>query len=242
MQTAMNNEENPQPRKLLRPANKLHQRRWLEQANQVSLELSGNQVQQSADPHGQVLRHMRQSQHRPPSEVATLACISLGQLYELETGGQRLFYSEALRQQAARRVAQLLGTDWDAIVAGKVTPVHPVPISAVAPAPKAQIISLHASVPVITHDSQRPHSLKSEDSPASLPPSGVALLAMPTADQAQENGPAPTEFLASPQEPVKQPAGTSGSLSRTLIVVTLCMVGLAMAYKAGYLEGLVPPL
>lgn len=92
---------------------RLLQRRSLQEANEVSLQLSGNHLHDSSDPRGQRLRALRQAQGLNPSEVATEACISLGQLYELETGGERLFYSPTLRQQAGRRVAQLLGVDWD---------------------------------------------------------------------------------------------------------------------------------
>ena len=103
------------PRRLAAGKPQLHQRRSLEQANQVSLQIAGNQVAQSADPQGQHLRQIRKAQGLDPSRVATEACISLGQLYELETGGRRLFYSETLRQQAGRRVALMLGCDWEAL-------------------------------------------------------------------------------------------------------------------------------
>jgi hypothetical protein len=39
--------------------------------------------------------------------------MSLSQLYELEDGGNSRFYSDSLRRQAGRRVARLLGADWD---------------------------------------------------------------------------------------------------------------------------------
>ena len=99
----------------------LHQRRSLQDANEVSLNLSGNQLDPSQDPRGQRLRQIRKAQGLDPSSVATQACISLGQLYELETGGERLFYSTTLRDQAGRRVAQLLGEDWDALAEANTT-------------------------------------------------------------------------------------------------------------------------
>lgn len=109
----MNLPEDTRPQRPASASTRLHQRRSLQEANEFSLQLSGNQLQHSSDPQGQRLRTIRKAQGLNPSEVATQACISLGQLYELETGGDRLFYSATLRQQAGRRVAQLLGTDWD---------------------------------------------------------------------------------------------------------------------------------
>jgi hypothetical protein len=241
MQTAMNNDQPPPPRKLLRPANKLHQRRWLEQANQVSLELSGNQVQQSADPHGQVLRQLRQYQQRSPSEIATLACISLGQLYELETGGQRLFYSQALRQQASRRVAQLLGSDWDDIVAGKVTPLQLVRTLPEQAAPTAQVISLQTALPVSTLPSERAQAARSDHVSTPLPPSGVALLATPTADQAQASidardiEPKITQEDKSQEQPRTR---SSGGFTPWVVALMLCAAMLVVAYQSGHLEAL----
>lgn len=137
----------PVDNRLLKPpagGPRLHQRRSLQEANEVSLQLSGNQLHVSSDPRGRRLRALRQAQGLNPSEVATEACISLGQLYELETGGERLFYSTTLRQQAGRRVAQLLGADWDRLgdddrtrneadsapAAARLGPAHAVPIQA----------------------------------------------------------------------------------------------------------------
>ena len=130
------------PRRLPAGKPQLHQRRSLEQANQVSLQFSGNQVDQSPDPQGQQLRLIRKAQGLDPSRVATEACISLGQLYELETGGRRLFYSETLRQQAGRRVALMLGCDWDAL--GPTTSTCPTgATSASAPDRAAAAVSIN---------------------------------------------------------------------------------------------------
>lgn len=140
----MSKPEDSGSRGLLRSSSRLHQKRSLQEANAVSLQLSGNQLHQSTDPHGQVLRQLRQAMRLDPSSVATQACISLGQLYELETGGRRLFYSETLRHQAARRVARLLDSDWDAIVAGQVG-VGPSAVTAAASAmTRGKVIPLHA--------------------------------------------------------------------------------------------------
>lgn len=67
----------------------------------------------SQDVRGQTLRLLRMQQDLDPVELATRACISLRQLYQLESGEYSLFYSEGLRNQAGRRVARMLGVDWD---------------------------------------------------------------------------------------------------------------------------------
>ena len=83
----------------------------------------------SLDKRGQALRLLRLQQQVDPAELATQACISLRQLFQLETGATSLFYSDSLRNQAGRRVAGLLGTDWDQLStshAGPATSIEPV--------------------------------------------------------------------------------------------------------------------
>lgn len=82
-------------------------------ANRSSLSHMGQGNENSNDPKGRLLRQLRVSQNFDPAELATQACISLAQLYELELGLSERFYSPSLREQAARRVAQLLHADWD---------------------------------------------------------------------------------------------------------------------------------
>lgn len=65
------------------------------------------------DVRGLRLRSLRMENGCDPAALATRACISLRQLYQLESGGHSLFYSRALRDQAGRRVAVLLGAYWD---------------------------------------------------------------------------------------------------------------------------------
>lgn len=55
----------------------LYQRRSLQEANLLSLNLSGNQLDPSKDPRGQLVRQFRKAQRLDPSAVATEACISL---------------------------------------------------------------------------------------------------------------------------------------------------------------------
>jgi transcriptional regulator with XRE-family HTH domain len=85
--------------------------------NQSRLATLGDACAPSSDPCGQELRTLRMRQQWDPSALATRSCLSLAQLYELEMGGSSLFYSASLRLQAAKKVAALLGTNWDTILA-----------------------------------------------------------------------------------------------------------------------------
>jgi hypothetical protein len=87
--------------------------RTLHTANKIALHHLGLPVNTSGDPKGRVLRQLRVQLGIDPSLLATQACMSLSQLYQLEDGGTSRFYSESLRRQAGRRVAALLGADWD---------------------------------------------------------------------------------------------------------------------------------
>lgn len=89
--------------------------RTLQNANKEALHLLGHPIETPGDPKGRVLRMLRLQSGIDPSILATQACMSLSQLYELEDGGKSRFYSDSLRRQAGRRVARLLGTDWDRI-------------------------------------------------------------------------------------------------------------------------------
>eukprot|EP01034_Spumella_vulgaris_P024249 gene24249-30568_t len=101
----------PLSRTLARPG---HNKNLL-QANRDAVTLLGLGNDPTFDMKGQVLRQLRLTQNLDPAVLATEACISVAQLYEIEKGVDSLFYSDNLRQQAARRVAQLLGIDWDHI-------------------------------------------------------------------------------------------------------------------------------
>ena len=89
--------------------------RTLQNANKEALHLLGQPIDTPGDPKGRVLRMLRLQIGIDPSLLATQACMSLSQLYELEEGGNSRFYSDSLRRQAGRRVARLLGADWDRI-------------------------------------------------------------------------------------------------------------------------------
>ena len=126
------------------------QSRTLSQANQEALLLLGNVMQPSVDPHGQCLRQARQVQQRDPADLSTQACISLAQLYNIESGCSDLFYTPELAVQAKKRVARLLGKDWETIASGpgctaanntvtKITPVALVVPSSATSAPADDI-------------------------------------------------------------------------------------------------------
>ncbi len=84
-------------------------------ANRASLAHLGPGSETTTDPKGRVLRQLRLNASLDPSELATRACISLAQLYEIEKGLSTCFYSASLREQAAKRVARLLSTDWESL-------------------------------------------------------------------------------------------------------------------------------
>lgn len=92
--------------------------RTLLNANRQAMHQLGTPMDATVDPKGRILREWRLQLGIDPSLLATQACMSLSQLYELEDGGHSRFYSDSLRRQAARRVARLLGLDWDRIEAG----------------------------------------------------------------------------------------------------------------------------
>lgn len=88
-------------------------RKSLMSSNRIALEHLGHGCTPSSDPQGNALRQLRLDKGIDPSLLATQACISLAQLYEIETGQGELFYSAMLREQTARRIARLLNTEWN---------------------------------------------------------------------------------------------------------------------------------
>jgi transcriptional regulator with XRE-family HTH domain len=97
-----------------------HIQRQLLLANKNMEKFIGQQSTESDDPSGSVLRQLRTQQGLEAFVVASRACITIWQLYELETGKDSLFYTPSLRHKAAQRVATILGSDWDTILAGHV--------------------------------------------------------------------------------------------------------------------------
>ena len=98
-----------------------HIQRHLLLANKNMEKFIGQQPTDSDDPGGSVLRQLRIQQGLAAFVVASRACITVWQLYELETGKDSLFYTPGLRRKAAQRVATILGSDWDNILAGRVS-------------------------------------------------------------------------------------------------------------------------
>jgi transcriptional regulator with XRE-family HTH domain len=210
-----------QPRRVAPGRAQLHQRRSLQAANEVSLQLSGNQVGLSQDPQGQRLRQIRKAQGLDPARVATEACISLGQLYELETGGRRLFYSDTLRQQAGRRVATILGSDWDAL---------------------ACEAGICASAPSIPTSAEVPQGFEPVNGPASE--RGTATAQPSSGDQAQvspttaEAGSSPPAHSPEPQTSVH----TAERVLRGLVWILMVLVLVLAAARMGWVPGLHLPL
>ena len=99
--------------------------RTLQSANKEALSQLGLPSDTPGDAKGRVLRQLRLQMGIDPSLLATQACMSLSQLYELEDGGNSRFYSESLRRQAGRRVARLLGADWDRMEQEERAIAHP---------------------------------------------------------------------------------------------------------------------
>lgn len=94
--------------------------RNLLQANKKSDTFIGHQNLVTDDPFGGILRQLRIHRGIEAFDLATNTCISVWQLYELETGKDTLFYTPGLRNKAAQRVAEYLGSDWSDILQGLV--------------------------------------------------------------------------------------------------------------------------
>jgi hypothetical protein len=87
--------------------------KYLLHANRLALNHLGHGTSSSLDEKGAVLRRIRLDRGIDPALLATEACISLAQLYAIETGEEGQFYSPLLREQTARRVAHLLQAEWN---------------------------------------------------------------------------------------------------------------------------------
>ncbi len=98
---------------LLSPPRRLPSKGALMAANIQALARLAPPAHTGQDARGQALRLLRLQQARDPAVLATQACISLKQLYQLESGENSHFYNPGLRNQAGRRVAALLGANWD---------------------------------------------------------------------------------------------------------------------------------
>ena len=117
---------------VLKQVKSLHIKRHLLQANKNLETFIGDQNSDTNDPFGRVLRRLRIHKGLEASVVASKACITVWQLYELETGEDTLFYTPGLRLKASQRVAEFLGTNWSEILLGRV-------IVRAVPTPTAQL-------------------------------------------------------------------------------------------------------
>jgi hypothetical protein len=108
--------------RVLKQVKSLYMKRHLLKENKSSQAFIGHQSTETDDPFGSVLRKLRFQQGLDAAVVASNACISIWQLYELETGKEGLFYTPGLRRRAAERVAAFLKSDWNEICEGRVTP------------------------------------------------------------------------------------------------------------------------
>jgi transcriptional regulator with XRE-family HTH domain len=118
--------------KVLKQVKSLHIKRHLLQANKNLEKFIGDQNSDTNDRFGRVLRRLRVHHGVEASVLASKACITVWQLYELETGKDTLFYTPGLRYKAAQRVAEFLGTDWSDILEGRV-------LTRAIPAPTVQL-------------------------------------------------------------------------------------------------------
>lgn len=65
---------------------------------------------------GELLREWRLAQQMDQSDLARRVSLSAGQIQQLESGGVSLFYSEAIRCNAARKVATALGQEPESVI------------------------------------------------------------------------------------------------------------------------------
>lgn len=136
--------------------------RTLQSANKEALDTLGQPEISVLDPKGRVLRQLRVQAGIDPSELATQACMSLSQLYELENGENSRFYSDSLRRQAGRRVARLLGADWDTLELQELSTASV--RSSVVPLQRPSAPSTHAAVLSVEHEEHLPKNVVSPPS------------------------------------------------------------------------------
>jgi len=151
----------PGQSRVLKSVRVWHIQRQLLLANKNMEKLIDQRPTDSDDPSGSVLRQLRTQQGLEAFVVASRACITTWQLYELETGKDSLFYTPGLRHKAAQRVASILGSDWDTILAG------------------------HAATKAIPGTAARLHLLKPPAAPSLFEPSPPAPVAGTPQDSVQ---------------------------------------------------------
>ncbi len=208
--------------------------RTLQHANREALRQLGCSVEATSDAKGRVLRQLRLQLGLDPSVLATQACMSLSQLYELEDGGHSRFYSASLRRQAGRRVAQLLGANWDQIGQDDLsTPpgnsnVVPLQRPAAAPASMTPNTAPVAEAPRQGWPAPEPvatvHAKASPEAPASHDEQAVPMgLATPALETLLAD--TPKTSLAEPAEPAPAKSSMGSTFVVFLVVVVMGAAG-----------------
>lgn len=211
--------------------------RTLQNANKEALHLLGQALDTPGDPKGRVLRQLRLQMGIDPSILATQACMSLSQLYELEEGGISLFYSDSLRRQAGRRVAHLLGADWDSLALEERDKPHPT-TSNVVPLQRPGTVSAAAAIAPIAEQvkAQAPQEPSAfitmlADEPRQAPaPHAEQAVPMGLTTPASETllvEPAALPHITTAPQTQQKSSGLGGVLMTLLFI---CALGAAGAY------------
>jgi transcriptional regulator with XRE-family HTH domain len=211
------------------------QTRTLQNANKSALEQLGHAMETAVDPKGRQLRELRLKLGIDPSLLATQACMSLSQLYELENGGHSLFYSDSLRRQAGRRVARLLGTDWDAMgddqdrsVKGTSNVVHlqRTVLQAVTHKPNLQLTMPPSPRPI----GEPLATMVTPKSPDESSDKGDAPVGLSLASPAQETLLVQAQSPYTPSEKMAEKPSSGWISVLTLLVVAVMGAGCAYAF------------
>lgn len=167
---------------------------------------------QNQDVRGQTLRLLRMQQNWDPASLATQACISLRQLYQLEGGETSLFYSKSLRNQAGRRVATILGARWDELEqppAPAIPDKHIKLVSTTAPQTPTVTPLVESSSPATaTAAAPTMESPSPVEMPMGLDKPAVDTLVVPTPVMAQISRPEPMPTAPPPSSRKLHPLWT----------------------------------
>ena len=158
------------------------------------------------DVRGQTLRLLRMQQNWDAAVLATQACISLRQLYQLENGETTLFYSPSLRNQAGRRVTALLGAKWDELgqapAPAPAAAVQDKALKLVQPQPAAVEMAPASAPAPVSFQTQAPAEVQTpvqtERMPVGLDKPAVDTVVEPPAVTAKLNAPESELAAAAP--------------------------------------------
>lgn len=182
----------------------------------------------SEDPKGRLIRNLRLHLELDPAELATQACISVAQLYEIEQGLSTRFYSSSLREQAAKRVAKLLNADWDKLEE-----------TAVALKPSNKVVQLQWPIsnkpaPMVRQPEWSSLSDSHISTAAALEQPIALVLSTPCKDQVMPES--QSTALIGPDQPLHAPMGQARSayLWRSLMLLLGGLLGYAIAVWSPY--------